>query len=264
MKRERAFVEGRRKRIMEIMEEKPEIRVDELAQTLGVALITIRRDLRSLEEQKLLIRTYGGAIAAMSHRDAADEIQMYRTQIARCAASFVTEEDSLFINTSSNALEMLNYITCGNVTVITNNGKAVGCEYPQGINVVLTGGELRHPKDAMVGDFALRNLQPIYAKKAFMGCSGISAAGMTTGIFNEVSINEMMVDHATQNVYVLADHTKIGVNSSFVSCPMEKIKVLITDEKAPEEALELIRKKGVQVYQVSLNDASAIIKGPAD
>lgn len=255
MKRERALVEGRRRRIVEIMEEKPEIRVDELARTLGVALITIRRDLRTLEEQKLLIRTYGGAVAAMPHKDAGDEIDRYRTRIARFAADLVTEEDSLFINTSRNALEMLNYISCQNVTVITNNGKAVGCEYPPGINVVLTGGELRYPKDAMVGDFALRNLQPIYVKKAFMGCSGISAAGMTTGIFNEVSINEMMVDHATEDVYVLADHTKIGVSSNFVSCSLEKIKVLITDEKADEEALELIRKKGVRVHQVGLQDA---------
>lgn len=255
MKRERAIVEGRRRRIVDIMEEKPEVRVDELAEELGVALITIRRDLRSLEEQKLLIRTYGGAIVPVTHREGEDELSMYRRRIARYAGGLVVEEDSLFINTSSNALEMLNYITCENVTVITNNGKAVGCEYPLGISVVLTGGELRHPKDAMVGDFALRNLQPIYVKKAFMGCSGISASGVTTGIFNEVSINELMIDHATQDVYVLADHTKIGVSSSFVSSPIEKIKVLITDEKADEEALDLIRKKGVQVHQVSLHDA---------
>ena len=49
MKRERAFVESRRNRIVEIMEEKPEVRVDELPQILGVSLITIRRDLQYLE-----------------------------------------------------------------------------------------------------------------------------------------------------------------------------------------------------------------------
>ena len=50
MKRERDFVESRRNRIVEIMEEKPEVRVDELSQLLGVSLITIRRDLQYLEE----------------------------------------------------------------------------------------------------------------------------------------------------------------------------------------------------------------------
>ena len=50
MKRERAFVESHRNRIVEIIEEKPEVRVDELPQILGVSLITIRRDLQYLEE----------------------------------------------------------------------------------------------------------------------------------------------------------------------------------------------------------------------
>ena len=184
-----------------------------------------------------------------------DEVQLYRKLIARYAADFVAENDTIFINTSSNALQILEYVECNNVTVITNNGKAIGREYCPGVNVVLTGGELRHPKDAMVGDFTLRNLQHVYAKKAFVGCSGISAElGMTTEIFNEVSINEMMIAHANQTVYVLADHTKIGSNSSFTSCPIEKIQYLITDEKAPDDALNAIREKGVRVYQVHKSD----------
>ena len=252
MKRERACVDNRRNCIVEIMKENPEVRVDDLADKLGVSLITIRRDLQFLEEKKLLIRTYGGAVASM---DTEDEVQMYRRLIARYAATLVTDGDALFVNTSRNALQVLEYITSSNVTVITNNGKAINCERAPGVSVVLTGGELRHPKEAMVGDFALRNLQPIYAGKAFIGCSGISAeAGMTTGIFNEVSINELMIDHATQAVYLLADHTKIGRNSSFISSPIEKIKYLITDEKAPSEALALIREKGVIVHQVSRSD----------
>jgi len=252
MKRERACVESRRNRIIEIMEMNPAVRVDELSKTLGVSLITIRRDLQDLEERKLLVRTYGGAIAAMTEKD---DIQLYRRLIAKYAAAFVAENDSLFINTSSTALQILEYIKCKNVTAITNNGKAIYCEHPGEVSVVLTGGELRHPKEAMVGDFALRNLQPIHTKKAFIGCSGVSGdVGMTTENFNEVSINELMIDHTAGEVFLLADHTKIGNNSSFISCPIEKIQYLITDEKAPEEALTHIREKGVTVYQVRKTD----------
>lgn len=252
MKRERACVDNRRNVIIEMMKENPEVRVDELAEKLGVSLITIRRDLQYLEDKKLLIRTYGGAIASMG---TADELQMYRRLIAGYAAALVADGDTLFINTSRNALQLLEFIKANNVTVITNNGKAINHDCAPGVNVVLTGGELRHPKDAMVGDFALRNLQPIYAKKTFVGCSGISAeAGMTTELFNEVSINELMIAHATQEVYVLADHRKIGKNSSFISGPIDRITHLITDEKAPPEALEMIREKGVRVHQVSRKD----------
>lgn len=252
MKKDRACVDNRRNRILALMEKNPRVRVDELADILEVSLITIRRDLQYLEDRKLLVRTHGGAVASQNPMD---EISLYRKLIAEFAAGFVTDNDTLFINTSSNALKILEHISCSNVTVITNNGKAIHCDHSQEVNVVLTGGELRYPKEAMVGDFALRNLQTIYAKKAFIGCSGISAEnGMTTELFNEVSINEMMVSHATQEVYVLADHTKIGKNSSFVSCPIDKIKYLITDEKASTEALDLIREKGVTVFVVSRKD----------
>ncbi|MBS5284179.1 MAG: DeoR/GlpR transcriptional regulator [Clostridiales bacterium] len=251
MKRERACVENRRQRIIEGMRRNPEVRVDELAEELGVSLITIRRDLQYLEEQKLLVRTYGGAVSTMAENREVDLVQRCRGLIARYAASLVAEDDTIFINTSSNALELLPHIGCGNVTVITNNGKAIGVPYPAGVSVVLTGGELRHPKEAMVGDFALRSLQPVYARKAFVGCSGISAEnGMSTEIFSEVSINERMIEHTTQMVYVLADHTKVGKCSSFMSCPIEKIHCLITDWLAPEDALEEIRERGVSVYQV--------------
>lgn len=252
MKREKSYVDNRRKRILEIMEENPQVRVDQLAELLDVSLITVRRDLQHLEDQKQLVRVYGGAVSVKGRESKEDELQMYRRLIARFAAKMVADNDIIFINTSTNALQMLEYIDSRtNVTVITNNGKAIISDYSSGVNVILTGGELRHPKEAMVGDFAIRNLHNIYVKKAFMGCSGISADnGMTTELFNEVSINELMIDHATQEVYLLADHTKIGTNSSFVSCPIEKIHVLITDELAPEEALEEIREKGVTVYKV--------------
>ena len=202
-----------------------------------------------------MTRTYGGAIPIEVTKDDMDEIRLYRNLIAKYAARFVSDGDTLFINTSRNALSVLQYIDKDNVTVITNNGKAIHSEHGRGVSVVLTGGELRNPKDAMVGDFAVRNLQTVFAKKAFVGCSGVSAeAGMTTELFSEVSINELMIDHTTQDVYLLADHTKIGMNSSFTSSPSEKIKYLITDGEAPEEALEEIRARGVTVYQVHKSD----------
>ena len=97
----------------------------------------------------------------------------------------------------------------------------------------------------------MRNLQNIFAKKAFIGCSGISAqAGVTTEIANEVNVNQLMIEHATQEVYVLADHTKIGLSSSFTSCSIDRVKHLITDEKAPADELELMKAQNVDVYQV--------------
>ncbi len=257
MKRERVFVENRRKEILDKIVSTPGIRVEELAELFGVSAITIRRDLQFLEDQNLLTRYYGGASPKNQKHlpEEEDEVQMYRDLIARYAATLVEDGDSLFINTSRNALSMVQYITCKNVTVITNNGRAIDCEHPVGVNVFLTGGEVRYPKEALVGEFAERNLSKVYARKAFVGCSGISnECGVTTENANEVYLNELMLTRATKEAYILADHTKIGHNSSFRTCKIERITHLITDEKAPAEILDVFREKGIQVHQVGKED----------
>lgn len=77
---------------------------------------------------------------------------------------------------------------------------------------------------------------------------------MTTEIVNEVNVNQLMIDHAAQDVYIMADHTKIGRNSSFTSCGIEKVQHLITDELAPEEELEQLRACGVKIHIVRKSD----------
>ena len=113
MKRERVFVENRRKEILDKIVSTPGIRVEELAELFGVSAITIRRDLQFLEDQNLLTRYYGGASPKNQKHlpEEEDEVQMYRDLIARYAATLVEDGDSLFINTSRNALSMVQYIT---------------------------------------------------------------------------------------------------------------------------------------------------------
>lgn len=56
MKREKAYVDGRREKVLELLRNNPQIRVDELAELLDVSVVTIRRDLRFLEEEKQVTR----------------------------------------------------------------------------------------------------------------------------------------------------------------------------------------------------------------
>ena len=91
------------------------------------------------------------------------------------------------------------------------------------MHVILTGGELRYPKEAMVGDYAIRNLQTVIAKKSFIGCSGLDpATGMTTENANEVTINQLMVRNVAREAYLLADHTKLGRGAVLSVVPLRR------------------------------------------
>ena len=111
------------------------------------------------------------------------------------------------------------------------------------INIVLTGGELRYPKEAMVGDFALNNLSKVRANKCFLGCSGISSeSGVTTAIFSETSINETMIQNTLGSVFILCDYTKVGQTHNYISANIHQIHHLITDINASEEELTRIQE----------------------
>lgn len=247
-------MENRRNKVLQALKSNGFVKVQELADELQVSPLTIRRDLQYLEDEKKLERFYGGATVAegMDGMDMEqDEVEVYRQRIAQYAASLVEDGDTVFINTSSTALQMIRYIKDKRVTVITNNGKAIYMEHSSKISVILSGGELREIKEAMVGEFATNNISKVTAKKSFIGCSGLSVeSGMTTEILSEVNINQLMLERVTGTSYILADHTKLGRNSSFVSCPTDSVLNIITDEKASEEIVGGFREHKVNVIQI--------------
>src|SRR5258708_19255267 len=56
------FVEERRSEILSQIEQYGRVSVNTLSEAMGVSSVTIRQDLRALEQAGLLKRTYGGAI----------------------------------------------------------------------------------------------------------------------------------------------------------------------------------------------------------
>lgn len=254
MKRSYGVVEGRRRKISQTLEQFGSVRVDALAAELNTSQLTIRRDLEYFEKMGLVERFYGGA--TLKHQAADNNIfssvyTLHKHAIAKRAAQFVEDGDTIFINTSSTALLMLRYIDAKMVTVITNNGKAIFSESPDDMIVLLTGGELRAPKEAMVGEFAINNLSRVMATKCFLGCSGITIEeGITTAVLQEVAINELMLERVTDQRYLLADHSKVGRKHSFMSGNADQISCLITDTEADRRVLEHLRQLGVQTVQV--------------
>ena len=254
MKMSRTIVNGRREKVLELVRENGNVSVNQLAEQFQVSPLTIRRDLQYLEDHKLLERFYGGARnnnTLIGADFGENQRQLRRERIARYAAGLVEDGDSIFINTSSTALAMVKYITSRNVTIITNNGNVINEKNPSHATIILLGGELRYVKGAMVGDFAMNNLSQVTAKKSFMGCGGLCPdTGMTTELLNEVNLNQMMFERVSRASYILADCTKLGRRSSFISCPPELIANIITDTDAPIEIIREFQEKGIWVHQV--------------
>ena len=251
--RKKTDIEHRRKALLEIIRQAngEHLDIEQLSSLLGISSVTLRRDLVALQEQGLIMRGYGKVAAVDPGREKQAAIPDPVNRIAMRAAQFVEEGDIIFLNTSRTALQMLRYIEAPNVTVITNNVLAINSPHRSDMTLILTGGEVRYPKYAMVGDVAQRTLQSMKAHKAFLGCSGLSVEnGMTTEYFAEASVNNLMLTQLSGPVYILASHSKLGLNSNFISGDIHLIGNLITDHTANQDAVQQFRELGMQVYLV--------------
>lgn len=249
------FVDQRRNSIITLLEQYGQVKVSILAEELDVSPLTIRRDLDFLEQQHILTRQYGVATLMNPGSNAFSSSQVHcKTSIARAAAQMVKDQETIFINTSSTALLMMQYITAKNVTIITNSGKALQMPFNSSMTVVLTGGEIRIPKESMFGEFALQNINRVTAKKCFMGCAGLSAeSGLTTALFQESPVNSLMLKRSEKH-YILADYTKIGTSAGFQYGAASDIDLLITDESASKAALGKLKRIGVEIMVVNSSE----------
>ena len=261
MKRDQSSVEKRRSQIMQKIRETGEVKVEDLAKEFDLSCMTVRRDLQYLEDLNLVTRFYGGAVVNPEYRCASEEeeLELYRRQLSRYAATKVLSGETVFINGSMAALGLMDYVTAHNVHIITNNANAVNKKPHKGVSVILTGGELRD--HVMVGESVMRFLLRATADKTFLGCAGVTPNGeFCYNIPTEIGINETMIARTTKELYILADHTKLGNPEATIEkygrCTYDRQVTLITDEKADPKTVESLRARGIEVCLVGLNDVN--------
>jgi DeoR family fructose operon transcriptional repressor len=257
MKSSRGIIKKRQQQLLGKLQEQGSINVDEAAHQLNVTPITIRRDLLMFEEKGFVTRFHGGARLnegalksdpAMAENPSKPQI-LHKRRIAEYAASLVEKGDTIFINTSSTCLLMLEYLNDKVVTIITNNAKAIDVKRYHETELIFTGGEFNDHKQSMVGEIAINSISRVVADKSFIGVSaiGVSQGVMSSGL-QETAINSLMMKRCKPgNCFVLADGSKIGQQSNFISATINLVSTLITDESAPEDELKRIESEGVKV-----------------
>ncbi len=251
MKVKYEIVQKRRDDIMLLIQKLGTVSVEQLSKEFSTSDVTIRRDLQYWESKGAIQRTRGGARLIQRMVNVPDvnyNNDRYLHAIAKYAALFVEDGDTIFINTSYTALLMIHYIRYKSCTVITNNAAATQIQHDDHVKIVLTGGELNTPQKSRVGDIALSNIRKVLANKCFLGCSGITAEdGITTAIMAETTINEMMLQQTTGKRCVVCDHTKVGLKHSFITGSLANVDTVITDIAADKTEISKIESKNVEV-----------------
>ena len=124
MKNNRKAVDERHMKILNMIRERGEVKVEDLAKIFQISPMTVRRDMQYLEEEKLISRIHGGAVSlekANMLLSQDEKIAICRERISEYASRFIDDGDTLFINGSRTALNMLKYAGDKKILVYTNN-----------------------------------------------------------------------------------------------------------------------------------------------
>jgi DeoR family transcriptional regulator, aga operon transcriptional repressor len=249
-KRTRRFV-----RILDLVNEHGAVSLDELVDVLGISLATARRDLTDLADQRLILRTHGGARALDHPSELPVELRGTKFQdakraIARAVAARIPRERHAVAlsggsTTTRVAVELANHPL---LTIVTNSLTIAELVRTQpGLRVVMTGGRLRPQSLELVGALAERTFSAVNVGTAILGADGIeAAAGVTTHDETEARTNHAMVSSA-QRTIVVADGSKVGRVTLAQMAPLEGVDMFVTDSSAEPAELARLRDAGVEV-----------------
>ena len=253
----------RQNKILEYLKENRKVTTNELSEMLGVSATTIRTDLNQMDKDKLINKTYGGAVyrdhsldnddlttRAYYFHDRALENKEEKEEIAEEAIKYVKNHMCLFLDASSTAYTLgMKLKGFTELTIITNGiHLALGLKDVPGITVILTGGIVTSASASIEGLLGEDLLKKIHTDIAFVSARGFSLEnGLTDFSIYEADLKRMCVKSSAKTI-ALVDHTKFDTCSISSYAQIDDIHMVITDSKIPDNIRKAYEDAGVNLH----------------
>lgn len=207
---------------------------------LGVTEMTLRRDLRYLENQGDLLQVRGGAVlhpARYEPEKKEKEDLARKFQLAEALYKRILPVETLFISTGSTSLAFAKLLARHNtlpVTVITNSLPVASTLFKTHCHVILLGGELRSNSLDLVGPVAERNIADYHVDYLISGCDAASSDyGFYTSDMNLSNLEKKSI-HIADKTAIITSSSKFGKKALTRFAAREDVDLLITDNDLPE------------------------------
>lgn len=243
----------RQLQLLEEVRQRQSASVEQLADTLGVTLQTVRRDVQRLAEQGLVMRFHGGVrmpnstVENLAHTQRETLHAEGKARIARAVAAQVPHGCSLILNigttTEAIARALLHH---RGLRVLTNNlNVAAILSGNPGCEVIVAGGVVRPRDRGIVGEAAVDFIRQFRVDIALIGISGIESDGTLRDFdYREVKVAQTIIEHARE-VWLAADHSKFNRPAMVQLATLEQIDRLFTDAAPPEPFPSLLQAADV-------------------
>lgn len=241
--------------ILERLKKKGQITIPELIEQTKVSGVTIRKDLKFLEDKGLIFITRGGASLTNPYTidrpilEKATINAEQKKKIAQAAVKLIGQNDAIIIGSGTTAFELAHYLHPAKpLTVITPAIKVTMelCNRTN-VEVLQLGGIIRTNSSSVAGSYAEYMLDRVSCGVLFIGVDGIDLDfGFSISNLTEANINQKMIN-ASQVVVVLADSSKFGKRGIGKICELEQVQYIITDTGVSETIVKDLEERGLKV-----------------
>lgn len=230
----------RRNKILELLHQKDIVYLDELVKEINVSDATIRRDLKTLSEEGQIDLLTGGAakIRINAGEKPLDErVNINKEEkelIGRYAATLVNDGEFIFVGPGTTENAMISHLGGRGITVVTNGAFHVNEIIKNKIDAIILGGRIINDIAVLSGPMAIDQVATMHFDKCFIGCSGISKdRKLTTSDENVALINKEAMKNSN-DVFFIADMSKMGKACRFVFGEINENSKLITVGDVPD------------------------------
>lgn len=244
--------------LVDYLQDKGFVSIDELAHAFDVTPQTIRRDLNYLDEIDLILRHHGGAetttstTANTSYQSRKIMNLESKEAIAKELVKLIPNGASLFINigttTETIARALLKH---KNLNIVTNNiHVATILSAKEDFTVIVAAGEVRHKDGGIIGEATCDFITQFQMDFGIIGISGISHDGSLLDFdLREVKVAQAIID-SSDCVILAADHSKFGRSAMVKQANITQVDHLYTDKEPPAEITELLQASHVQAHVI--------------
>lgn len=258
-------VQKRHDMILQIVERNGEVALEQLCEMTGCSETTVRNDLRTLEGEGKLLRTFGGAVRIETRTESWLDVGLReksneeeKRRIAVYIVEHILKPGMVIVLDAGTTCAILAKEIAKKripVSIITNSFYAAAALTPvlDTVKLCVIGGMYNTVSGSLYDEDQAEKCQSLRADIFFMGADAVSPeSGVTiTGLS---CVPECKVKNAMKSIsaktYILADHSKLLKSAMIHVCPLDSTDIIITDQAAHPDQIARLQEFGIEVLTV--------------
>ena len=249
-------MQERREKIVELVNRLGTVSFAQLKAAFpDVSEMTLRTDLKALDEERRLVRVHGGA-KSVEVVVGTDDFLLRRAlrcapekaQIAQKTLALLRQDMTIYLDSGSTTTALARLIPDERFQIFTSS---LSCANEllrlTRARVFLPGGFVNRYSQSLCGIEAVRTVGRINFDLALIGTTSFSdKTGFSCGMEEEAQLKRAVSAQAEQS-YVLMDTGKVGLTSTFSFATLDEVDGIVSDDGLPTALADACRARGKQV-----------------